>query len=434
MFRRKSRYSYSSYGSSRGRSYGGYGRKRVNWGNVLPVVLGVLVVLIIVIVFNFSRIRLAFKGYSWSEQSAILELTSDKIAMIIDDDKMDHITDWLELSKNVSYYDEYEKYYSYHKDTELKTIVSTVDTIFDNYVPSLKEIGYSTKQIWTVLKTASVDDLAYLVDKQYSYDTIKPYMAVKGFTYQDMAKYIKLYAKKKNYNYAVLYTTYPQIISTNSSETTYTITDPEASYTTLVKKGFALKSDYVPSDLVTPEEKYVSYGKWADSTVDADDSMKNYRLRQECYDAFVDMYEAAEKLDYHILIRSGYRSYKKQQETYDMYEEKYGGIYAQEHVALPGQSEHQTGLGIDMTSQSVVDGDRLVFGDTAEYKWVCENCYKYGFILRFADGTSDITGITQEPWHFRYVGKEAAKIIYENNWTLEEYVLYEGDLPDLTKA
>ena len=56
---------------------------------------------------------------------------------------------------------------------------------------------------------------------------------------------------------------------------------------------------------------------------------------------------------------------------------------------------------------------------------------KYGFVLRFADGTSKITGITQEPWHFRYVGKKAAKIMYENNWTLEEYCLYTGDLPAL---
>ncbi len=57
--------------------------------------------------------------------------------------------------------------------------------------------------------------------------------------------------------------------------------------------------------------------------------------------------------------------------------------------ALPGASEHQTGLGIDMSSESVNEGKRLVFGDTSEYKWACKNAHKYGFVLRFADGTSE---------------------------------------------
>ena len=90
-------------------------------------------------------------------------------------------------------------------------------------------------------------------------------------------------------------------------------------------------------------------------------------------------------------------------------EQKYGGAYAAEYVATPGASEHQTGLGIDMTSQSVVDKQRLVFGDTTEYKWVVENCAKYGFIVRFTEGTDGITGISHEPWHLRYVGKKTGR-------------------------
>ena len=88
---------------------------------------------------------------------------------------------------------------------------------------------------------------------------------------------------------------------------------------------------------------------------------------------------------------------------------------------------------IDMTSQSVVDKQRLVFGDTTEYKWVVENCAKYGFIVRFTEGTDGITGISHEPWHLRYVGKKVAKEIKDQNWTLEEYCLYKNVIPKFKK-
>ena len=110
-----------------------------------------------------------------------------------------------------------------------------------------------------------------------------------------------------------------------------------------------------------------------------------------------------------------------------------GEEYTKKFVALPNASEHQTGLGIDMTSQSVVDKQRLVFGDTTEYKWVVENCAKYGFIVRFTEGTDGITGISHEPWHLRYVGKKVAKEIKDQNWTLEEYCLYKNVIPKFKK-
>ena len=100
---------------------------------------------------------------------------------------------------------------------------------------------------------------------------------------------------------------------------------------------------------------------------------------------------------------------------------KYGGQYAAEYVAIPGGSEHQTGLGIDVTAQSVVEGKKLVFGDTEEYDWVIKHCSDYGFIIRFEEGTDNITGIAHEPWHVRYVGKAVAKEIIKNKWTFEEY-------------
>ena len=115
------------------------------------------------------------------------------------------------------------------------------------------------------------------------------------------------------------------------------------------------------------------------------------------------------------------------------FERRFGGQYANEYVAQPGASEHQTGLGIDLTSQSVVEGKKITFGDTDEYKWVIKNCAKYGFIIRFENGTDGITGIAHEPWHLRYVGKDVAKKIVEKEWTFEEYCLYSNVMPKVTK-
>ena len=80
-----------------------------------------------------------------------------------------------------------------------------------------------------------------------------------------------------------------------------------------------------------------------------------------------------------------------------------------------------------------VTSKKITFGDTDEYKWVIKNCAKYGFIIRFENGTDGITGIAHEPWHLRYVGKDVAKKIVEKEWTFEEYCLYNNVMPKVTK-
>lgn len=323
--------------------------------------------------------------------------------------------------KNVEYYDEYEKYFSIHKDLKVKVVVTTVDDIFNNYVPQLTGLGYTNDQIWQLLKTASASDLKYLLDKQYTYSQIQPYMQVKGYVLTDMEKYMQVYAEKKNYNYAVLITTYPFIISENKATQTYTIQNPD-DILTLVKKGFQLADSYVPSDLVKPNIPVAP---------DCDNSM----MRKEAAEALEEMYNEAKGLGYNLVINSAYRSYADQKKTYDDYFKRYDEVTAASLVALPGASEHQTGLSVDLTSTSVIQkkakGDVAVFGDSEEGKWVEKNAYRFGFILRFPLAQSAITGIGNEPWHFRYVGKEAAQKIHDNHWLLEEYCLYEGVIPNI---
>lgn len=409
-FNRNKRYAYYN-------SYSGSRRKKIRWDRIGIIGGAVVVVIGALVWFNLSRIQLMIKGYSFSQQNDILSLESDDVKEVLSHDKLARISYWIEASDKVKYYDEYEQYATLHEDEKVKAIVTTVNDVFDNYAPKLASLGYDESQIWAVLKTATVDDLKYLIEKQYTYTQIEPYMKVSGCVFADMEKYIKVYEQKKNYNYAVLITTYPFIVASNEPTKTYTIQNPN-DVLTLVKKGFMLASSYEPKDLVTPEMPIAP-------------KCDNATMRKEAAEALVEMYKAAKAENLSLVINSAYRSYQKQVETYQSFEKKWGGIYAKEHVAVPGCSEHQTGLGVDLTSESVVNKQRLVFGDTEEYKWAIKNAHRFGYILRFSEGTAKTTGIVHEPWHFRYVGKEAATKIYENNWTLEDYCLNEGVIPQI---
>lgn len=409
-FNKGRRYTYySSYSNSR--------KPRVRWDRIGIIALVSVIVIGALVWFNLSRLKLLIKGYSFSQQNDILSLSGEGVDEVLSHDKMEHIQDWIKESEDVHYYDEYEKYISLHNGEKVKVVVSTVNDIFNQYTPKLEAMNYNDKQIWEILKTASIDDLKYLIEKKYTYSQIEPYMQVKGFVFQDMDKYMKVYEEKKNYNYAVLITTYPFIISENKATKLYTIQDPK-NILNLVKKGFQLPSSYEPDDLTNPDMPVAP---------DCDNS----HLRKEAADALTQMYKDAKELGYNLVVNSAYRSYADQKKTYDEYFKKYDELTAASLVALPGASEHQTGLGVDLTSQSVINGQRLVFGDTDEYKWCKQNSYKYGFILRFEEDKANITGIGKEPWHFRYVGKEAAQKIYENDWTLEEYCLNEGIIPNM---
>lgn len=179
----------------------------------------------------------------------------------------------------------------------------------------------------------------------------------------------------------------------------------------LVNKEFGLPDGYAPEDLVRPNVEF-SFGN--------QDIEKSY-MRKEAAKALEDMFNGAKKSGITLYAVSGYRSYNRQTEVYDAEVSRVGEEKAVQAVAYPGNSEHQTGLAMDISSKSA---DFLLteeFGETKEGKWLKENAHLYGFILRYPKGKEKITQYKFEPWHFRYVGKKSAKDIYENDWTLEEY-------------
>lgn len=147
------------------------------------------------------------------------------------------------------------------------------------------------------------------------------------------------------------------------------------------------------------------------------------------------MMQAAKKDGVSLVIRSPYRDYERQIYLFNRKIKKYMKSkmsYLESYrmtaqtVTVPGASEHQVGLALDITSDTyttLTEG----FADTEAGKWLADHSYEYGFILRYPDGKEDITGITFEPWHFRYVGKAAAGYIYENDLTLEEFTALLND-------
>ena len=145
-------------------------------------------------------------------------------------------------------------------------------------------------------------------------------------------------------------------------------------------------------------------------------------LNKEAYDAFKRLSDAAKLEGLSILNQSAYRSYNTQSILYNNYIKQDGLEWTDKWSARPGHSEHQTGLALDvLTKDCQTLGD---FEKTKEFKWMKKNAHKYGFILRYPEDGTLKTGYGYEPWHYRYVGLDAAKTIYEEKITFEEYYAY----------
>jgi D-alanyl-D-alanine carboxypeptidase len=184
-----------------------------------------------------------------------------------------------------------------------------------------------------------------------------------------------------------------------------------SSITVLVNKKYLLPSTYIPSDLTYPNVRFSTYRR---------DEKK--QMRKEAADALEKMFNAAKEEENIVLIGvSGYRSYVRQYTIYNRNVRTRGSKATDSVSAKPGSSEHQSGLSIDISAKSVNCMLEQSFGNTLEGKWVENNGYKFGFVIRYPKGKEDITGYSYEPWHIRYVGKSVAKYLHDNKLCLEEY-------------
>ena len=178
----------------------------------------------------------------------------------------------------------------------------------------------------------------------------------------------------------------------------------------LVNKELSLDKTYEPDDLVK---------------VDVPTVLENpeiNQLRQVAAAALKEMFAEAKKADIYLHARSGYRSYQTQAQLFQNYSAKHGEEAANRYSAKAGQSEHQTGLAMDVTSESVNLELVESFGETKEGKWLREHAHEYGFIIRYPKGKEQITGYMYEPWHIRYIGVQLATDVYKSELTYEEYL------------
>lgn len=194
--------------------------------------------------------------------------------------------------------------------------------------------------------------------------------------------------------------------------------EADESITKLVNKTYGFKDSYTPDDLVTVDVPTVL------------DNNEINQLRKVAADALADMFAEAKKEGVKLYARSGYRSYETQVELFNNYAKQHGEEEANQFSAKPGHSEHQTGLVMDVTSESVDFALKESFGETKEGKWLQNHAHEFGFIIRYPKGKEDITGYTYEPWHIRYLGKDVATKVFESGLAYEEFLVKEGILDE----
>lgn len=320
-----------------------------------------------------------------------------------------------EASKNIlfSFSGDYVKNISYSK---------TLNAAFES--PLYKEENLdSYAKIEYQDQENLIKNINTLIEKGYSNNNISLILSkgndsdVSEFAKRDKVKYLEEfysipYAKLKYYDRYVDYSKntgedeettvlYVNLGMDNEGYTNATKVE-KFSPTMLVNKHFELDSSFVPDNLVKFDDIYTK-----------GEEQKGVGVAVK---AFSEMYEAAKSEGYDLFINSSYRSYEDQEELCESYRSRYGDNYVKNYVAKPGFSEHQTGLAFDIGSRN-----SNVFASSKEYTWIKDNAHKYGFIYRFQKSKESITEFRHEAWHYRYVGKEVAKYIYDNDITLEEY-------------
>ena len=346
---------------------------------ILIVFLGVLVV-----VTSYYPIRSIYKlhNHKYSLDTSI-DMYKDGIYSYVIDKEYSETLDKIygEEGYNPDRIDDYMSIKYYDRDN------------FLNNINKLLDLGYKIDEINNIYAKTSDKFIEKLTSK-YIYD-IGKYLAIDYFKEENYDRYIEYF--NGSYQKTVLH------VNIGLDKDYYQ--DPnnvdKFSITMLVNKYNKLDKDFVPDDLVLIDSNY---------------SDEEIYLNKQAADAFLEMCVAAEKEGLHMKANSGYRDYATQEKLYNYYLKLYGKSYNDKFVTLPGFSEHQTGLGVDIKSTS-----SKIFKNSKEYKWVLKNSYKYGFIHRFPESKVNITGIHSESWHFRYVGVETATKVYQQGLSYEEY-------------
>ena len=358
-------------------------RKKIKKGIKTLFILIILAFIAGGVFFTYNKI---FKSNSATVSSEVERLMQEQN---IDTSKYSKVLEFVLLNNiyNEDYLNEYESIEYVDSDN------------FANILTTFLPKGYSGKEInyITKLSDKNIDKLSKI-----DYVDISKYYSISNFDVNKIDRYNNFY---KNNDYAIEdVVTYVNIgmdlpVYTDTSE----VSDPD-SLLVLVNKYHYLPDGYEPDDL-----GYVpgAYGN-------------NVPMRKVIVDAFKELQRAAlEEIDVEFMPTTAYRGYSFQSTLYNNYVNEDGVEAADTYSARPGYSEHQTGLSIDLRNTALGSNIRLTDDN---YEWLSNNAYRFGFIIRFPEDKTYITGYQFENWHIRYVGLDVAKTIYEEDLTLEEYI------------
>ena len=371
----------------------------------ISIILFTLTGLILYFYTSDNKIKLKTIGYSNLETNEILKLTDEEINKIL---KYDYNKDLIYIVKSNDYnskkIDLYLKYINNNKDIDYLKIFNLINNKnfnnkktneyikllknYDNVEGIIKYINeYSDKDIKLNETTLS------LINEKY-------------FILDFLDRYLKYYEDNKDLEYS-------EIITRINSNLDYKFYDDSnkadlsKGMYTLVNKYNYLESNYIPNELESVSYEY---------------AVNNTKLNKTALENFISMANDAKKENITFKITTAYRDYNFQSILYNNYVKADGKELADTYSARAGYSEHQLGYSVDLTTGSYSQVDE--FEHTNEFKWLQQNAYKYGFILRYPKDKEYITGYQFESWHYRYVGNDIATYIYKNNITYEEYYAY----------
>ena len=271
-------------------------KRKVNRKRIAIVVL-IPVICIALLIANFTSIRLSIKGYHKEDKKVVLKLEKDDIKDILDYDQIIDISKWNKV-ENDSHYLLYDEYYRASKKS-VKKVVYYIDSYYER-MEDLNYLGYSKDVLFKNSDVYTISNLDTLISASVPYKKAKKYLAIKGAQIKDIKEYVDSGFKPLK---AVLTVSYPGIDSSKRDDRTYTIEDP-SNMLVLIKNGFSVPSDYVPSDLRDVNIPYES---------------EVGQLRDCVATALENMYKDGLKQGYSIAIKSSYRSYKTQLAVYNEY-------------------------------------------------------------------------------------------------------------------
>ena len=284
-------------------------------------------------------------------------------------------------------------------------------TKYNKYINSYEykfiKKGYDKDTTYYFL-TLNNDQKDYLLSLDYN-DYIINILKEKYFMWKNIDRYINYYDLNKNKSYKDIVS----IVNVNADKNWYDsntiretdISNPESM---LVNKFYHLPSNYDDNLNIVDIKNWYAFG--------------DRKILDYVYDAFIEMFNSAKKEDLKLIINSGFRTNKEQYSLYNERKNKYGEEEADKYAARPLYSEHETGLALDIFTYDYPT--TTTFENSPEYKWLLNNSYKYGFILRYPKDKEYLTGYAYESWHFRYLGKDLAKKVYESGLTYDEYYAY----------